>query len=74
MNTPLPFSPLPDYDYDSMNTQQLQEALEDIRQQIAALDTREPRNPTSEAYDLWAERHEALEDIQDDILDLLEDC
>ena len=52
------------------------EALEqyraETRQIITDLDALEPRSETSEAYDQWAQLHEDLEDLLDEILDLLE--
>ena len=53
------------------------EALKHYRQEtertIAALDELEPRSQTSEAYELWAELHEDLEDVLDELLDRLEE-
>ena len=43
-----------------------------LEAQIAELDTREPANMESEEYDLWADEHEQLEDMLDEILDLLD--
>ena len=36
------------------------------------LDAREPEDMMSKAYERWGERHEALEDELDDLLDLLD--
>ena len=36
-------------------------------------DLEEPEDMESEDYEDWARRHEALEDLADDILDLLEE-
>ena len=51
-------------------------ALEQYRaqtqQMIDDLDAQEPRSEKSEAYDTWAELHEDLEDVLDEILDLME--
>lgn len=44
-------------------------ALED---KIAQLDAREPANMESEEYEAWADEHEELEDLLDEILDLLD--
>lgn len=44
-----------------------------IQEEIAALDKKEPKNEASEAYEQWADRHEELEDMLDEILDALED-
>lgn len=50
-------------------------ALQDYLQQtgdlIAVLDETEPEDMESEEYELWADQHEALEDIRDEILDYL---
>ena len=43
------------------------------RQRIARLDQEEPEDMDSEAYDAWGDRHEALEDLADDILDRLDE-
>ena len=40
---------------------------------IQDLDELEPRSQDSEAYALWADLHEELEDVLDEILDCLED-
>ena len=40
--------------------------------ELEGLDALEPRNEKSEAYDIWAELHEDLEDVLDEVLDLLE--
>ena len=44
-----------------------------LREQIAALDAREPEDMMSKAYARWGARHEALEDELDDLLDLLDE-
>lgn len=44
-----------------------------ILAEIAALDEKEPRNMMSAAYEEWADKHEELEDILDDIQDLLDE-
>lgn len=60
-------------DFDTMNFEELTAYQKKIEAQIAALDTREPRNMNSEAYEEWADAHEELEDLLDEILDLLDD-
>ena len=47
--------------------------LEQVQAQIARLDEKEPKNMNSEAYENWAERHEDLEDLEDEILDRLDE-
>ena len=41
-------------------------------EKLAELDAREPEDMMSKAYERWGERHEALEDELDDLLDLLD--
>lgn len=53
--------------------QALLEELERVRQEIAALDLEEPADMDSEAYEAWGDRHEALEDQADDLMDRLEE-
>ena len=51
----------------------LQDYLEQTQALIAGLDAAEPKNQNSEAFEQWAERHEELEDILDELLDALEE-
>ncbi len=59
-------------DFDGMDAGQLRAYLEEVHDAIDTLDRCEPRNEASEEYDLWAEAHEDLEDVQDEILDCLD--
>ena len=59
-------------DLDSMDREELKEALERVRAMIEALDEEEPRDMNSEEYKEWGDRHEELEDLADEIMDLLE--
>ena len=43
-----------------------------MRAEIAQRDEREPKNMASEAYEEWGDRHEELEDLEDEILDELD--
>lgn len=61
-------------DTDELSREELLTLLERLRAEIAALDEKEPKNMNSEAYEIWAERHEELEDQVDEILELLEDA
>lgn len=45
---------------------------QELREKLAELDAREPEDMMSKAYERWGERHEALEDELDDLLDLLD--
>ena len=60
-------------DYGSMDAAQLRSCLEAVQAQIAALDLEEPEDMESEAYETWGEKHEALEDLADEILDYLDE-
>ena len=43
-----------------------------VRAEIAWLDAEEPRRTGSEAWEEWANDHEVLEDLADELLDLLD--
>lgn len=62
-----------DADIDTMTAEQLKAYQGQLLAQLAQLDKREPKNMNSEAYDTWADAHEELEDLLDDILDRLEE-
>ena len=57
---------------DSLTAQELEQYRAQTQQMIADLDALEPRSEKSEAYDAWAELHEDLEDVLDEILDCLD--
>ncbi len=57
---------------ETMTPQALKDFLADIQAQIAALDQSEPADMTGEAFEDWAQRHEELEDLADDVMDRLE--
>jgi len=59
-------------DPNTMNPEQLREFLRLLRIRLAELDDSIPEED-SEAYESWAEEHEALEDEVDDVLDLLDE-
>ncbi|MCM1149332.1 MAG: hypothetical protein NC319_04495 [Butyricicoccus sp.] len=56
----------------SMSRGELMDHLDEVREQIGELDEREPEDLASEEYDDWADRHERLEDLADEIQDLLD--
>lgn len=60
-------------DLRSMNRQELEEYLDTVRGWIDRLDEEEPEDMESEEYEAWGDRHEALEDLADDIQDRLEE-
>lgn len=60
-------------DLTGMSRAQLLDRLNALRSQIDALNQLEPRSQTSQAYEAWADRHELLEDLTDDVLDRLDE-
>ena len=56
-----------------MSREALQEYWETVRERIALLDEQEPADMDSEEYERWGDRHEALEDLADEILDRLDE-
>ncbi len=46
--------------------------MSDVRCELEALNEDEPEDETSEEFVDWAEEHEALEDLADEIIDRLE--
>lgn len=60
-------------DFSAMSAQQLRQHLDALRQQLAQLDDREPRDENDAAYEQWVDEHEQLEDDIDEILDLLDE-
>ena len=57
---------------ESLSREELLALAQELREKLAALDAREPEDMMSKAYERWGERHEALEDELDDLLDLLD--
>ena len=57
---------------ESLSREELLAVAQELREKLAALDAREPEDMMSKAYERWGERHEALEDELDDLLDLLD--
>lgn len=58
---------------ETMNREQLEEALRQVRERIAQLDEEEPSDMNSEEYETWGDAHEELEDLADEITDRLEE-
>lgn len=67
------FDPQQEVDIYEMIPEQLREYQSTLLEELAALDAREPKNMTSESYDTWANEHEELEDLLDEIQDLLDE-
>ena len=59
-------------DLDGMDAEQLRAYLASVRARIGQLDEEEPEDMESEEYQEWGDRHEALEDLADEILVRLE--
>ena len=72
MTDPIPF-PTPEHAPDEMPRDELLGRLQSLQDELAALDEKEPEDMASDRYTRWADRHEALEDALDDVLDLLDE-
>ena len=59
-------------DLGAMGREELEDYLDTVRSWIDRLDEEEPEDMESEEYEAWGDRHEALEDLADDIMDQLE--
>ena len=59
-------------DFAAMGREDLASCLDVVRVRISRLDEEEPGDMESEEYEAWADRHEELEDLADEILDYLE--
>ena len=57
---------------EALSREALLALAQELREKLAELDAREPEDMMSKAYERWGERHEALEDELDDLLDLLD--
>ena len=56
-----------------MSKEELLAQLMQLQQEIAKLDEVEPDDMESEAYEVWGEQHEDLEDQLDEIRELLDE-
>ena len=54
---------------EALSREALLALAQELREKLAELDAREPEDMMSRAYERWGERHEALEDELDDLLD-----
>lgn len=59
-------------DPSAMGPEELRAYLADVRDELGAMDEEEPQDETSEEFVDWAEEHEALEDLADEIVERLE--
>ena len=72
MTEPIPF-PTPEHAPDELTRGELLGRLQSLQDALAALDDEAPEDMASARYTRWADRHEALEDELDDVLDLLDE-
>ena len=59
-------------DPNTMEPEELRAYLEDVRCELETMDEEEPEDETGEEFVDWAERHEELEDLADEIVEQLE--
>ena len=60
-------------DIDTMDREELQACLKEVRERIADLDEREPADMNSEEYEAGGDCQEELEDLADEIVERLEE-
>ena len=56
-----------------MTLEEIQVHYAKMQEELHALDAKEPKNMNSDAYEVWADEHEELEDYLDEILDRMEE-
>ena len=56
----------------TMEPEELRAYLEDVRCELETMDEEEPEDETGEEFVDWAELHEELEDLTDEIVEQLE--
>lgn len=59
-------------DPETMDAAELRAYLADVRCELEDMDGDEPEDETSEEFVDWAEQHEELEDLADEIVERLE--
>lgn len=59
-------------EWETMTASELEGYIQRLENQIAQMDAREPEDMESQAFEDWADCHEALEDILDDARDRLD--
>ena len=58
---------------EEMSLEQLYDCREQLMEEIAELDEQEPFDESSEEFVDWAEQHEDLEDLLDDVVERIEE-
>lgn len=67
------FDPTKEKYLDEMTAEELKQYLLQLEARVAALDAKEPRSMTGDAYEAWAEEHEVLEDAIDEVREMLDE-
>lgn len=62
----------PEPDLDAMDREELEACRSRVEAELERMDEQEPEDMESEAYETWADRHEELEDLLDELMDRLE--
>lgn len=60
-------------DPQSMSEQELKDCLAQLQKRLWELDQREPADENTEAFELWADAHEELEDFLDEVQECLDE-
>jgi len=60
-------------DIDSMTLEELTELLDELTDLCAQMDATEPEAMEGDEFEAWAQRHEELEDLIDDVVDRIEE-
>lgn len=63
---------VPEPDLDGMDREGLEACLSRVEAELERMDQQEPEDMESEAYEDWADRHEELEDLLDELMDRLD--
>jgi DNA repair exonuclease SbcCD ATPase subunit len=60
-------------DIEDMTLPELEDYLAELESQLSTMDDDEPEDDSSDEYEAWAEAHEDLEDLIDDVNDRIEE-
>lgn len=59
-------------DIENMTREQLEDYQKQLLEKLSQLDAKEPADMDDPAYEDWADEHEELEDLLDEVQDVLE--
>lgn len=62
-----------EFDVETLTRDELLNALLAARDEIDMLDLQEPGDMASEEYEVWGDKHEALEDLVDELQERLDE-